>query len=390
MNFNTNFSSSGTQNNANKTQTPSTGTTFAGLGGNKTTTNSGFGTTNTGFGSTGFGTSGFGSTGFGTSGFGSTGFGTSGFGGFGLNQQNTKPQIQENWTLAQIEEESKKNPDLKQALFIIIELNDLVNQNEQKKKPLEGAEALEKKLIELEDDTHRALKHTIMSLAQEIDHGNEIISEYSDKLTMYRRDEEYASRDNHELPSPFLTRYVESLEKRENNITQAVNSFDEYLNSQSTSQSSQYQQTPQSLIYVLQQQKDAIIRCSTRISQIKEKSEELQKKIKSLFTTKNLTNENDEEKTSVSKSIMEAYDKFQKKRISDLENRDTDRDKFKKPQPKSTGFGGFGTSGFGGFGTGTSGFGGFGKTNTTSNTTTGKTGTTTGTGFNFGTTTTGK
>ena len=150
MTFNTNFSSSGTQNNANKTQTPSTGTTFAGLGGNKTTTNSGFGTTNTGFGS--------------------TGFGTSGFGGFGLNQQNNKPQIQENWTLAQIEEESKKNPDLKQALFIIIELNDLVNQNEQKKKPLEGAEALEKKLIELEDDTHRALKHTIMSLAQEIDH----------------------------------------------------------------------------------------------------------------------------------------------------------------------------------------------------------------------------
>ena len=305
-----------------------------------TTTTSNMGT---GFGST-FGSTNTTSTGFGTN------FGSSTNSSFGQNKgfsfgqsnfsfggQNEKPIIDENQTLAAIsglyndDEEKKKAKD--QALKILIELHETVNQYGQKVKPLEGAEAFEKRLSELEDDATKAVHHTIMTLANEIDHGNAIISEYRDELDTSRSDFNTAVRGSRTLPSPFLVRFADSLQKRASNLNEAIHSFEQHLEVSSPLKS------PQELIHVLQQQHDAIIRCSARISQIKEKSNEIQKKVKTLLPNRNINestldeyDKSEQERSSFAKTVLEDYNRFKSGRIRDLEKRNTNPEQFKTKQ----------------------------------------------------------
>lgn len=288
------------------------------------------------------------------------GSGGSKWGGYNFNKklgaQNAN-LIQEEMTISKIEEDSEKNPDLKNALKIIFDINERVTKYGQKMKPIDGSEAFEKKLAELKDETDRAIVHKIMALAREIDHGNEIISEYRNKLETFKFYSETAKNGSRTLPSPLLVRYYDNLKKQTSDITRSIQSFTEYLDASSNLQS------PQMLTYVLQQQNEAIIRCAARISQIKTKSEDIQKNMKERLKTAELTemsfnDENNTEKSSYSKTVMDEYEKFKDDRIRDLKKRNTDREQWKKAQQQKSGLG----VGLGKFGTGKFGLGNKGQT----------------------------
>lgn len=295
------------------------------------------------------------------------------FSGFGTTFSNqNQPLIDENKKLSELASNTndKDKDAINNGLTIICDLWNIAEQYEkQAQSKIEGAESFEKDLTQLRENINRSIKHSLKTLANEIDHGNAFISEQQRQKTTNERTYE-SSRNNHELPSPFLVNYAESLKNRGESITQAIRSFEENLDHTNSHASSA--QDPQTLITVLNQQYEAIIRCSARIAQIQEKSENIHKRMQNLkgSSLSIMNQEQDSEKSSYAKKLTKAYDDFQTKRLNDLEKRNnTDREQF-RPKTQTTGAFNFG------YGSKTNQFGSFGKSNI---------GTGGGTATNFGT-----
>jgi hypothetical protein len=269
---------------------------------------------------------------------------------------------------------------LQGAIEQIKEINQKVGEYGAKAKPIDGADAFEKRLNELEEDITRGLKHTIVTLASEVDHGNSSISEFQDSLEAARRDLKNASHGNRGSTTSFLTKFVDSVRKRNQILGETLDAFKKRLESDDASQS------PRTLVQVLEQQHEAIVRCAARIERMRERMGHVRRRsIEYLkhrqFHTNMLENMDEgEQHGSILASVNDNYAQFLADRKRDLEKRHTNPDQFKTPVQQGM-FGlGSGRSAFG------SGFGsGFGSS------TTGTTGTgaraTTGTGF--GTTPTG-
>jgi uncharacterized coiled-coil DUF342 family protein len=254
------------------------------------------------------------------------------------------PAVKEEMTL----EEINNDKNLQGAIEQIKDLNKKVAEYSGKAKPIDGADAFEKRLNELEEDITRGLKHTIATLASEVDHGNSAISEYQDSLETARRDLKNAAHGNRTSTASFLARFVDSIRKRDQILGEALQAFKKRLESDDSSQA------PKTLVQVLQQQHEAIVRCSARIEQVRERMQQVKRRtvdyLKSRRIHTNMIENVDEgdQRGSILTTVNDNYTQFLADRKRDLEKRHTNPEQFKTP-PQQTGFGSFGR-GFGTFG----------------------------------------
>lgn len=317
----------------------------------------------------------FSSSSFGKSSTGSTGL--SGFGGFGSNNNKfslgnkQEAIVSESMTLEEVKKKQDESKEKNDCIYAAVLFNDIITKSNEVQKnisPIEGADAFDKKLTSILEDAEHGLMHSMLTLANEIDNGNMEISEFRHELEASKRCLVIASKPLHSYQSPFLSRYVHAIEKQSEIINEAISSFDNILNHEEPPPNSQ------SIKELLRQQHDGIARCSTRISNIEKRVNDIRNDVimnfkRKGYETSDFESFNDVEmKASIEKSINDEYEQFLQNRKRDLEKRETNADKFKKPTTQSSGFGGFKTSGFS-----SSGFGsGFGNNNKSgSNTTTG-------------------
>lgn len=215
--------------------------------------------------------------------------------------------------------------------------------------PLEGVDVFEKRLAAIESAATKAYVHTVMTLAGELDHGNAAVAEYRSYLETARRDYTLALRPKH-TTSPFLQRYVDSIQKRGRVLEDAIDAFDKALDFDDCARSSQ------SLRDVLIQQQEAIIRCSARLSEIKERAAAVQKEVVAKLRANGVDaaeierDDADESGPSRAANVREEYEQFLQNRKRDLEKHDLNEEKYKKPVQKSTAFSFGGGTGGGLFG----------------------------------------
>lgn len=240
---------------------------------------------------------------------------------------------------------ANQNNDFIYAGSILYGLIKVANEFQKDNTPLEGVDAFEKRLANIEESATKAYVHTVMTLASEIDHGNTAIAEYRSLLETARRDYTLALRPKHST-SPFLQRYVDSIQKRGKILEDSIDSFDKALDFDDNARSSQ------SLRDVLIQQQEAIIRCSSKLSEIKERASEIQKEVVMKLKSNGMDAseiekvESDEVGISRASIVKEEYEQFLQNRKRDLEKHDLNEEKYKKPEQKSSGFS-FGSGLFG-------------------------------------------
>lgn len=331
--------------------------------------------------------------------------GLSGFGGFGSSSSKFSlggkqdAVITESMTLEEVKKKQDESKEKNECIYAAVLLNDIINKSNGTQKnisPIEGADAFDKKLTSILDDAEHGLMHSMVTLANEIDNGNIAISEFRHELETSKRYLVVASNPVHSYQSPLLSRYIHSIEKQSEIINEAISSFDNILNHEEA------QPNSQSIKELLRQQHDGIARCSTRISKLEQRANEIRSAVimkfkRKGYETSDFESYNDVEmKSSIEKSINDEYNQFLQNRKRDLEKRETNADKFKKPAQQTGGLGGGSGFKFGGFGS-NSGFGnktgtgtttgGFGSNNSFGNKT-GTGATTSGFGNKTGTSTT--
>ncbi|EAY02563.1 hypothetical protein TVAG_116170 [Trichomonas vaginalis G3] len=221
-----------------------------------------------------------------------------------------------------------------------------------KEKPIDGLDSFGKKITDLYDDVNRSINHTLLHLANEIDHGNSMIKEARDELDTFHRD--YTdSLHSQTFPSPFISRFTDNLQQRSKNLSEAITSYETKL------QNNEQAESPAVLVQVLQEQYNAIIRCSARVSEIQRKSQSLHETFKRIFQNKDrkisdLRLDSEENgKQSVVNSVQTAYDEYLEERRRLLEKRDTTTDFSTICAPDTKAGGLFGKSKFS-FGSGNS------------------------------------
>ena len=105
---------------------------------------------------------------------------------------------------------------------------------------------------------------SLTSLAHQIDAGKKIVKEYSDELKIsqedYRNSEQIRS-----LPSPFIIRFVDNVEKLADDLSQSISAFGSHL------QPSLKPDDDMVIYNYLNEQHNAIVRCSSKVSKINEK-----------------------------------------------------------------------------------------------------------------------
>jgi chromosome segregation ATPase len=245
-------------------------------------------------------------------------------------------------------EEIANDKNLQGAIEQIKELNKKVGEYSAKAKPIDGADAFEKRLNELEEDITRGLKHTIATLASEVDHGNSAIAEYQDSLETARRDIKSAAHGNRGSVASFLSRFVDSIRKRDQILGEALRAFKKRLELDDSTQS------PKTIVQVLQQQHEAIVRSAARVEQLRERMGQVKRRaidfLRSRRIHTNMIENVDEgdQKGSVLATVNDNYGQFLADRKRDLDKRHTNPEQFKTP-PQQSGFS-FGSGMFSGFG----------------------------------------
>lgn len=222
-----------------------------------------------------------------------------------------------------------------------------------KEKPIDGLDSLGKKLSDLSEDATRIIQHTLLHLANEVDHGNAAIREARDELDTFHRDYTDALHP-HKFPLPFISRFADKIQQRSKNISEAITAYESKL------QSTEQPDSPAVLVQVLNEQYNAIIRCSARVSEIQRKSQEIRNLFETKLKEKNANisalklQTDGREKLSIIESIETAYDQYVEERKRLIEKRDTTTNFSQEcaVEVKKTGFGGTSKFGFGGGGFG--------------------------------------
>ena len=253
------------------------------------------------------------------------------------------------------------------AANYIIELYNVVEKYSKDIKPIEGAESFDKSLREIEASANRAIVHTLMTLGNEIDRGTVIKNSFRAELDTYRNDLTDI-RSGATFPIPFVTRYVENLRSRSQNIRKAIDSLHQKLETKESDS-----QSLQTIKEIVETQNQVIGEAAAQVATIHEKSMQIREKVISTLKRRRSQSEliykieeGDEESHSVVEKIQSDYDTFIAEQKRNLDKRETNRELFIKPPQAQNAFGSFGKSGFGsGFGKTTTGFtSGFGTGST--------------------------
>jgi uncharacterized spore protein YtfJ len=254
----------------------------------------------------------------------------------------------------------------------LVELSKIVAKYDGHTHGIEGAEVFETSVREIEDYLNRAVKHTIISLAGEIDHGKGQITAFREDLDRSKTDFRDARQGASGSSSRLLTRFRDQMIQRKAILSSAIHDFETNLAQESEPPTSQM------MVEVLQQQHEAILRCAARIARLKEKATNVQKQVQDWRQRRadrwdmDVTDELDAaEVRTVVQSVRAKYQDFVTSRRRDLEKKETDVSKFADAQKAGTGGFRFGTAAagtaaarpgtgttFGAAGAGTAGAGG--------------------------------
>jgi len=188
-------------------------------------------------------------------------------------------------------------------------------------KPLEGIEAFDKKLLEIEVNSTRSILHYLSILSSEIDHGNLIVSEIRDELESFRRDLANSGK-NRSTTSPFLSRFMSNIKKRSLDINESISSLEKNLQIHAPLEN------PMSVVQVIKEQHDAILRCGARLSDIRDKSEEIMQRLSESLKKQGVNSDvlksirMSEDRNSIVSQVEHSYEQYKEERKRNLEKRD--------------------------------------------------------------------
>ena len=347
-----------------------TNKTGTGFGSSTSGASGAFGTNKTG---TGFGFGASGASGaFGTNKTG-TGFGFGASGLTGLGGGTTTSKVTEQTKLSELGKQLGDNAH--NAAVHFIDIHRRMKHYQEKASRFSDIGAMDSQLRDLESDFMRTLKHNLLVLANEIDHGEGALSDAREQLRVERSllsdGQPSVAKSAITARSEFFERFVDDLGQRAAQLTDAIEALTTKMSSMNS------EQTTEGVKQALQQEFEAIDRCCVQFAITRKRIEELFAKTSAALDQKrgtrsdvstelDLINLRKEEPLCVTE-IMEKTAQFEQDRDNDLLNRHKDSSQFKTPTTSGGFGGGFGSfgSGFGAGKTGTSGFGsGFGATKT--------------------------
>lgn len=256
--------------------------------------------------------------------------------GLGLNKQQQQPpqpqfQITEQMLIGDLPVEAWN-----EFINVFQKVNESPNEN-----VLEGVSAIDTEINGLEDDTTKALLGTLMSLAHQIDYGKSIIKEYKDELEKSKDD---LSNSSHVrvVPTPFIIRYVNKIQQRATDLSESLAAYESRLQPTDSSDSQK------TMYELLNKQHEAVLRCSSRVSRLREKLDkvrtQISQKVKSDSTMMSIsegTNDIDN-RGLVSADISTSFSQFQAEQKKKIEKRNANSDLFGNSNvqaPAKTGFG---------------------------------------------------
>lgn len=245
----------------------------------------------------------------------------------------SKPFADENELL------SKSPPEVQNAILDIYEISQKYSHNN----TISESESIQKSLTNLHETIHSKFFPTLFHLAEEIDYGNDFIQENHLPLNTYQA---VYNASSSSANSKFLSMYFDKLVHRYNSLNQSIKNLETHI-------TDQFNHPPNHncsdiLLLVLKQQNDAILRCSSRLYAINERSRQLEDRLKAqtsysfTFHGKNRSanSQNSEEtvvlSNSFKKGIQEAIRKHKENRIMELEKRYTNPEFF-RPKPAAAG-----------------------------------------------------
>lgn len=192
------------------------------------------------------------------------GFGSS-FGSFGKKQEPEEPQIK-------LDEQMlfKQIPDSIKTQFG--EVKKLIDENRnQKEKDAEVFSKLSEaqaKLKEIHSKAFSAIFEDLSSLARQLDSGSKTLKEFEKDLSLSKSIDFKNLNKTH--TTPFLLKYVDDIEDRAESLSQSIVAYASHLQPQANTISSSDKQNNrndnQQLYFFLKEQSDAIFRCSTKVS----------------------------------------------------------------------------------------------------------------------------
>ncbi|EAX94235.1 hypothetical protein TVAG_001520 [Trichomonas vaginalis G3] len=242
------------------------------------------------------------------------------FGGMGkaIPWEDIKP-IPEDTVITENEKFLKNT----QFLGFVTQLLEIQSDFTKTVKPLEGVESFNKVMNEIEINATRALQHTLTTLSNEVNFGKSVIDDSREKLDEFRRSQRgIQSNSNQTFPSAFFTKYVEDIDKKAEEITDAIKLYERSL------EPPKYSTNPTTLIQMIEFQHDAIIRCASKMADIKDKTNKLLERVSDRYKNNGLktdildSKEAETEKMSDAIHIEAAYKQYLNKRKADLEKRD--------------------------------------------------------------------
>lgn len=206
---------------------------------------------------------------------------------------------------------------------LFVQVHEIISEFDKTVKPLEGVESFNKGMNEIEINATRAIKHTLTSLSKEVNHGKSILDESREKLEEFRHSTGVLeANSNRTFPSTFFLNYIDDLGKKASDITETIRLFEKSM------EPSKSTEDPRILKELLESQSDAIVRCGTKMADIKDKSDKLMEKLIRTFKkhglqTDHLEFKRDIEKDSDSLEIESSFKQYLAQRKRDLEKRDT-------------------------------------------------------------------
>lgn len=243
------------------------------------------------------------------------GFGSSTFGSFNKKQEPEESQIK-------LDEQMlfKQIPDSIKTQFG--EVKKLIDENRnQKEKDEEVLDKLSKaqaKLEEIHSKAFSAIFEDLSSLARQLDSGSKTLKEFRKDLSLSKSID--LKNLNKTQTTPFLLKYVDDIEDTAESLSQSIVAYASHLQPQTNTISSSDKQNNssdnQQLYCFLKEQSDAIFRCSTKVSRLITKMNQVRQVLseKLKINAINYTNEDYITENSNVQSIDIKYQQFLEQR----------------------------------------------------------------------------
>ncbi|OHT04467.1 hypothetical protein TRFO_06377 [Tritrichomonas foetus] len=261
-------------------------------------------------------------------------------GGFNFSMPNTEnPFCNESDLL------SAAPPEVQKMLVEIYDISKLYANSEKS----DETETFENSICDLENSIKSLTCENLYNLSGEVDYGKNEVLAYRSELEEMRNVLAAITAD-HRKKKIFVRDYFNNLLRKSEIIKEAIESIENITDLRQSHAFFNDIQT-NDIILSCQNQHNAILRCSSKICELQERTEFVRQKVEKYLLTKNSFNcsrnlsKDDSTEMSLTDQLIADYSSHQDERKRNLEKRHTDSSKFMKPKQQTSNFS---------FGTGTS------------------------------------